>query len=79
MLTAAINRKEKVNKRSYFLVLSGAMLFVISDSTIAINKFSYQFESAGIVIMSSYVVAQFLIVAGYIYQFSGIKTDQITL
>lgn len=78
MLTAAINRKEKVEKVSYYLVLGGAILFVISDSAIAVNKFSYQFKSSEIVIMSTYIVAQYLIVAGYIYQFSNVNSDQIS-
>jgi uncharacterized membrane protein YhhN len=78
MLAGAINRKEKVKKNSYYLVLSGALLFVISDSAIAINKFSHQFELSGIVIMSTYIVAQYLIVAGYIFQFSNLNPDQRT-
>jgi Predicted membrane protein len=78
MLAGAINRKEKVKKNSYYLVLTGAILFVISDSAIAINKFSHQFESSGIVIMLTYIVAQYLIVEGYICQFSNLTPDQIT-
>jgi uncharacterized membrane protein YhhN len=78
MLSGAINRLEKVNRKSYYLVLAGAILFVISDSSIAVNKFSHQFESSGIVIMSTYIVAQYLIVAGYISQFRASGTDQIT-
>jgi uncharacterized membrane protein YhhN len=78
MLAGALNRIEKVKKESYYLVLAGAILFIISDSSIAVNKFSHQFESSGIVIMSTYVVAQYLIVAGYIYQFSSAKPDQIS-
>jgi uncharacterized membrane protein YhhN len=77
MLSGAINRKEKVKKRSYLMVLAGAMLFVISDSAIAINKFSYQFESSGIVIMSTYIMAQYLIVTGYINQFGKNRNNQI--
>lgn len=69
MLTGAINRKEKVKKVSYYLVLAGAILFVISDSAIAVDKFSYHFESSPIVIMSTYIIAQYLIVVGYINQF----------
>ena len=69
MLSGAINRIGKVNRRSFWLVLAGAILFLISDSAIAVNKFSYQFKGSGIVIMSTYIVAQYLIVAGYIYQF----------
>jgi len=79
MLSGAINRIEKVNRKSYYLVLAGAILFVISDSSIAINKFSHQFECSGIVVMSTYIVAQFLIVTGYIFQFNGPKPDHISL
>jgi uncharacterized membrane protein YhhN len=78
MLTGAMNRKDKVNKRSYYLVLAGAILFVISDSSIAINKFSNQFDPSGVVIMSAYIVAQYLITTGYIYQFRSVKPDQIS-
>ena len=69
MLAGAINRRDKVNGVSYFLVLTGAILFVISDSAIAVNKFSHHFGSSGIVIMATYIVAQYLIVTGYIYQY----------
>lgn len=77
MLAAAINRIEKVKKKSFWLVLAGAILFVISDSAIAINKFSYKFEYSGIVIMSTYIAAQYLIVTGYIEQFRKDEPDQI--
>ena len=79
MLAGALNRKEKVNSRSFWLVLAGAGLFVISDSAIAINKFSHPFEFSGIVIMSTYIVAQFLIISGYISQDRKVVPDQITL
>jgi uncharacterized membrane protein YhhN len=68
MLTGAIDRIEKVNKLSFSLVLTGAVLFVLSDSAIAINKFSYHFEYSSIVIMTTYVIAQYLIVMGYLQQ-----------
>lgn len=68
MLTGAINRLEKVNRTSYYLVLAGAILFVISDSAIAINKFCHHFEYSGIVVMTTYIIAQYLIVSGYIKQ-----------
>jgi uncharacterized membrane protein YhhN len=79
MLSGAINRIDKVNKKSFLLVLAGAILFVVSDSAIAINKFSIKFEYSGIVIMSTYIVAQYLIITGYIDQFSRNETDQISL
>jgi uncharacterized membrane protein YhhN len=69
MLTGAINRMMKVPDSSYRIVLAGAILFVISDSAIAINKFSHPFAASGIVVMTTYLVAQYLIITGYIKQF----------
>jgi uncharacterized membrane protein YhhN len=73
MIVGAINRIDKVSRVSYFMVLAGAILFVISDSAIAINKFGHPFESSGIVVMSTYVIAQFLIITGYIRQYNSLK------
>jgi uncharacterized membrane protein YhhN len=69
MVTTALNRIEKVNRESFYMVLAGAILFFISDSGIAINKFSHPFEYSGIIIMSTYIIAQYMIVIGYILQF----------
>ncbi|MBL7111457.1 MAG: lysoplasmalogenase [Bacteroidales bacterium] len=69
MLSAAINRKEKVNRLSYKLVLIGAMFFILSDSLIAIDKFTFEFPLARIAIMSTYVAAQYLIAVGCLKQF----------
>jgi uncharacterized membrane protein YhhN len=69
MLAAAINRKAKVSQVSFYLVLIGAMLFVISDSAIAVNKFAHQFAYSDILIMSTYILAQFLILKGYLSQY----------
>jgi uncharacterized membrane protein YhhN len=74
MLSAAINRIDKVNTRSYYMVLAGAILFVISDSAIALNKLSIEIRHSSILIMSTYVAAQYLIVLGYINQYWNQKT-----
>jgi uncharacterized membrane protein YhhN len=66
MLASAINRLRKVNRLSYYLVLAGAILFVISDSAISINKFTWNFDYSGPIIMSTYLAGQYLIVTGYI-------------
>jgi len=66
MLLAALNRYGKVNGLSYILVVIGALLFVISDSLVAINKFHMKIDFAGIMIMITYVSAQYLIVLGSI-------------
>ena len=48
------------------LVFIGAIIFVCSDSCIAINVFYKPFEFARIAIMSTYTIAQFLIIYGVI-------------
>jgi len=68
MVAAAINRMDRVNKISYIAVLCGAILFVISDSLISINKFYAPFRYSGIAIMSTYIIAQYLIIYGIVKQ-----------
>lgn len=68
MLLSALNRYGKVNGLSYILVTLGAILFVISDSLIAITRFHMEINFAGILIMITYVTAQYLIVLGCIRQ-----------
>ena len=45
-------------------LMMGAVLFVASDTMLAINKFYKPFEFAGVAIMATYCLAQFLIVLG---------------
>lgn len=71
MLMTAFNRKNLVNSKSFYLVFTGAMFFIFSDSCIAINLFCKPFELARIVIMATYVAAQLLIVKGIL----EVKTD----
>lgn len=70
MLLAAISCYGKVSKNSFILLTTGALLFVVSDTTIALSKFTHLFEDnqhiARIIIMSLYGTAQFLIIKGYI-------------
>ena len=68
MLLSALNRYGKVNGVSYMLVVIGAIILVISDSMIAINKFQYKFDFARTLIMITYLTAQFFIVLGCIRQ-----------
>lgn len=46
------------------LAVAGAILFVASDSLLAINRFSSPVPSAGFWIMTTYILAQYLIVEG---------------
>ena len=52
------------NKISYNLVLIGSILFIISDSLIAFNKFHSPLPANAFWVMSTYGIAQFLIVLG---------------
>lgn len=44
-----------------FLAMSGALLFIASDSLLALNKFKGRFRSAQLLIFSTYTIAQWLI------------------
>ncbi|HYW96485.1 MAG TPA: lysoplasmalogenase [Bacteroidales bacterium] len=68
MLTTALNRYGKVNGVSYMLVTIGALLFVFSDSMIAVNRFYEKIDFARIFIMATYVTAQYLIAIGCLRQ-----------
>jgi len=51
---------------NYQRVLLGAVLFVLSDSAIAVNKFALPFFGASVVVMTTYAAAQYLIVTGVV-------------
>jgi len=59
-------RKGSVNSASYAWVLVGAILFIASDSGIAVNKFLHRFEGSTLFVMTTYSAAQWLIVWGMI-------------
>lgn len=61
MLIAAIYVQPGKGKMT---LLAGAILFVVSDSVLAIDKFAYPFEGARVLIMTTYMLAQILLVAG---------------
>lgn len=64
MILAAWFRKGETIDESFQLVVLGAALFIISDSILAINRFSHTIPFAGIAVMSTYILAQWLIVNG---------------
>lgn len=64
MLITAFNRKNLVHSFSYYLVFIGAVLFVLSDSLIAINIFYEKQEWHRSAIMITYILAQGMIVHG---------------
>ncbi|XOV93147.1 MAG: lysoplasmalogenase [Bacteroidota bacterium] len=64
MVFMASIRHGYTNKGSYISVLIGALLFVLSDSMIALDKFYSPIDYARVLIMSTYIVAQLLLVRG---------------
>ncbi len=60
----AHQRKGATSAASFRLVAAGALLFVLSDCLIAINKFAFEVPAERLLVMSTYMAAQFLIVQG---------------
>jgi uncharacterized membrane protein YhhN len=59
------------NKTTGMWMMAGALLFVISDSLLAINKFYQPFEMAGFLVMSTYGLAQLFLTEGAIRYISS--------
>lgn len=64
MAIMAVSRYGKVNLLSFEIIFYGALFFLFSDSMLAYNKFVEPLPHSGVVIMSSYMIAQYLIVFG---------------
>lgn len=60
----AHKRRGATTTASFAMVSAGAMLFVISDGLIAVNKFAFEIPGERILVMSTYMAAQYLIVRG---------------
>lgn len=66
MAIMATVRWGKVNSISFNLIFIGALLFLTSDSILAYDKFVAPFKHAGLLIMASYMLAQYFITIGAI-------------
>src|SRR5687767_4253931 len=71
MLLLALHTGFITNKKASLLMIIGAVLFIISDSLLALNKFYASFEYAGISVMLTYGLAQLFIVEGAIKYIRG--------
>ncbi len=69
----AIGRWKRTDKNSFNLVLIGAILFITSDSVIGLNRFMGPVAFAGPIVMSTYLLAQYLLVKGYTAFIEGLK------
>jgi uncharacterized membrane protein YhhN len=64
MTLSVVNAKENVVVKIYQTLVAGALLFMASDSLLAMNKFGYKFSAAGLLVMATYLAGQFLLVKG---------------
>ena len=69
----ASKRIGKTSKRSFQLIMIGAITFMISDSLLAIDKFYVAIDHADLLIMFTYITAQFLIISGIIAFIHNLK------
>ncbi|MDE3247050.1 MAG: lysoplasmalogenase [Bacteroidota bacterium] len=64
MLLTVLHAFNPADGDARFFCVAGALLFVLSDSLLAINKFYQPFSGAGIAVMLTYGLAQYGLVKG---------------
>lgn len=50
----------------FWMLMGGAILFVLSDSLIAVNKFGHPFAGGRLAVISTYIVGQYLLARGVV-------------
>lgn len=73
MSAAAFNRMGLTDPGSFWILFSASVFFVISDSLLAINKFSTPIPNEGFMVMATYMVAQYLIMQGLLSSGKTVK------
>ena len=69
MASTALNRYGNGHPISFTLVFTGSLLFITSDTLIAVNRFLVEIPFDGLLVMSTYIAAQYLIMAGILKQY----------
>ncbi|TAH04545.1 MAG: lysoplasmalogenase, partial [Sphingobacteriales bacterium] len=77
MLIMALWQYGKLPRTTALLFIIGAMLFVLSDSALALNRFYKPHPYSGILVMSSYVGAQVFLTLGSIAHLRILKKNAI--
>jgi len=70
MSSMALNRFGNGHPISFSYIFIGSLLFVLSDTLIAINKFLVPIPYEGVLIMTTYICAQYLIMRGLLKQYT---------
>jgi len=65
MAITARKRWKRTGSDSFWLIMAGALFFVLSDSILAYNRFVAQASWGTPAIMATYLTAQFLLIEGY--------------
>lgn len=66
MALAAVNLRGKVPIPVFNYIFWGSILFVLSDTMLAVNKFHSELPKSAVLIMSTYIAAQLLILLGLV-------------
>jgi uncharacterized membrane protein YhhN len=72
MALSVLRLRNRVPTATFTSIMVGAVLFVLSDSLIAINKYGRPLPFSGVLIMATYILGQFGIVRGLL-RFSATK------
>ena len=75
MTLTARKRWKRTDTKSFWLVMIGALLFLTSDSFLAFNKFMDPIAGADFIIMTTYLIAQFLLIEGLIVFINRLKNE----
>ncbi len=65
MNVMALNLKTKMQPQHWRILMYGTLLFLLSDTLIAVNKFLMPLPMEGILIMSTYLIGQLMIVEAF--------------
>lgn len=78
MVAMAMHAGGRLRRRAnFYRLVAGAVLFMISDSILALNKFGYAFELAPAAIMATYGAAQYLLVSGTLLELSERRLPEL--
>jgi len=77
MGVAAVMRNRQIYYKGYGMVITGALIFIVSDSILATNKFIFPFDYSGTLILLTYFIAQYFIATGCAIEFSKENVRQL--